>query len=87
MIGEILGALYLLCMMFCAGVLLQHELSRDSEWTIKIIFFLSGLLLVVPLGPFILGAQWADSNAKSLSYLKSLHERLDAISRKLHDRT
>ena len=87
MMGEILGALYVLCMMFCAGLVFENVLSRDSDWIIKIVFCLSGLLLVVPLGPFILGAQWAEHNSRSLSYLKSLDERLDAISRKLHDRT
>ena len=86
MMGEILGALYLLCMMFFTGMLFQAALSSDNHWLLKILIILFGLLFV-PLAPFMLGYGWADSNAKSLSYLKSLHERLDAISRKLHDRT
>ena len=84
--GEILGALYLLCMMFCVGILFKETLSSGNHWFLKILLILFGLLLV-PLGPFILGAQWAEHNASKLSYLKSLDERLDAISKKLHDRT
>jgi hypothetical protein len=86
MMGEILGALYLLCMMFCVGILFKETLSSGNHWFLKILLILFGLLLV-PLGPFILGFGWADSNASKLSYLKSLDERLDAISKKLHDRT
>ena len=87
MMGEILGALYLLCMMFCVGILFKETLSSGNHWFLKILLILFGLLLV-PLGPFILGAQWAEHNSRSLSYLKSLDERLDAISSgRQHDRT
>jgi len=85
--GEIFGALYLLCMTFCAGYLFQYALSEDRNWFEKLVYCLVALLFVVPLAPFFPGHQWAWNNAGRLNRLESLDERLYAISRKLYDRT
>lgn len=81
MMGEILGALYLLCMMFYAGVLLQHTVWEDRNWFGKIFYCLLALFFVVPLAPFAMGYDRAVNSQKVLDRLESLEEQLKATSR------